>query len=266
MCPSFRWAVAVTVLSACTNLATNLAGRPGPEAGLLRGKAPARSHGVSHVDRLTDGIAALPFDPPRTQISSVLASSDAFVDYDLGRDVHIGCAVVIADGDDRYTVWQSSDGKTFTPMWDAEPDSDRGMQPRVGRDLKGAGRWLRLKASGGDGVYAVSELAVAETCPPRWPPALALQNGTLLERAVSLKAWAFAALSVAFVLGWRRRLPEWVKLLAAAPAGVGVALAVDIADLWPPPAGTAATLIAVAVIIVAAAGVRRLVIGRRASK
>jgi hypothetical protein len=258
-----RWALVFAGLAACTDLAGNLAGRPGPEAGLLRGKAPARSSGVTHVDRLTDGIASVPWDPPITQLSSVLASPEAFVVFDLGRASKIGCAVILADGDDRYTVALSADGETFTPLWTAEPDGDRGQQPRVARDLHGEGRWLRLTASGGDRVYAVTELAVAETCPARWPPVLAFQNGTPLERAIAIKAWAFAALAVAFILLYRKRAPDWVKLGGAVPAGVAIALGVDIAELWPLPGATLATVLAVVAIVAAAAGARVVMARRR---
>src|SRR5262245_37065019 len=101
--------------AACSNLAKNFAGLPGPEAGLLRGKAPVKSSGVTHVDRLTDGIAAEPYDPPRTELASVLASPEAFATWDLGQPSRLSCAVVIGDGDDRYTLSSSTDGETFTP-------------------------------------------------------------------------------------------------------------------------------------------------------
>jgi hypothetical protein len=254
----FAVAAAVLGLGACTNLASNLAGRPGPEAGLLRGKAPARSSGVTHVGRLTDGIASVPWDPPITQLSSVLSSPDAFVVFDLGRATDVGCAVILADGDDRYTLALSADGQAFTPLWTAEPDGDRGQQPRVARDLRGNGRWLRLTAAGGDGVYAVTELAVAETCPPRWPPVLAFQNGTPLERAIMIKGWAFAALAIAFILAYSKRAPDWLKLGGAIPAGVAIALAVDIADLWPLPGATLATVLVVLFLVAGAAAGRRL--------
>ncbi len=257
MRPPPRLALVVGLCCACSGLATKFAGRPGPEEGLLRGKAPARSHGVTHVDRLTDGIAAEPYDPPRTELATVMGSSDAFVSWDLGAASRLTCAVVIADGDDRYTLWASMDGDGFTPVWNAEPTGGRGMQPRIARDLAGVGRWLRLTASGGDGLYTVSELAVADLCPPRWPPALALQKGTPVDRTVTLKAWGFAVLSVVFILGWRRRAPDWIKLLGAIPAGLGVALAVDVADLWPLPGSLLATL-AAALLVVAGAAVARL--------
>ena len=250
-------AVAATLTAAgCTGVATSLGGRPGPEAGLLRGKSPVRSHGVTHVDRLTDGITSAPDDPPRTELSSVFVSADAFVVYDLGADTPVGCAAVIADGDDRYTIALSHDGVSFTPLWSAPATPDRGMQPRAVHDLQGAGRWLRLTASGGDGSYAVSELAVAARCPPRWPPALALQHGTPIERSARLKAWAFAALAAAFILGYRRRAPDFVKLLVAVPVGVAIALMVQLAEMWPLPPSVASPVAAAVGIVGLAAGIR----------
>jgi hypothetical protein len=251
--------IALPAAAGCTGVATSLGGRPGPEAGLLRGKSPVRSHGVTHVDRLTDGIASSPDDPPRTELSSVFASPDAYVVYDLGADTLIGCAAVIADGDDRYTIALSRDGATFAPLWSAPATEDRGMQPRAAHDLAGTGRWLRLTASGGDGAYAVSELAVASRCPPRWPPALALQRGTPIERSARIKAWAFAALAAAFILGYRRRAPDFVKLLVAVPVGVGIALLVQLAEMWPPPPAVAGPLAAAIAIVGAAIGARLLV-------
>ena len=109
------------------------------------------------------------------------------------------------------------------------------MQPRAVRDLHSTGRYLRLAASGGDGVYAVAELSVAADCPPRWPPALAPLHGTPIDHSAATKAWAFAALAAAYVLAYRRRAPDFVRLLVAAPLGVALALAFQLAEIWPPP-------------------------------
>jgi hypothetical protein len=260
-----RAVLAVGLVSAaalgCTGVATSLGGRPGPEAGLLRGKSPTRSSGVTHVDRLTDGITSAPDDPPLTELTSVLASPEAFAVYDLGRDTRVACAAIVADADDRYTIALSPDGRAFVPLWSAPAIEDRGMQPRAAHGLEGSGRYLRLSASGGDGRYAVSELSVAETCPPRWPPPLALQQGTRIEQSLRLKLWAFAALGAAFILGYRRRAPDFIKLLVAVPVGVGVAAAVQLADLWPPPASIAG-LVAAAAGIVGVAVALRIAIGR----
>jgi len=248
-------AVAIGAGPGCTGVATSIGGKPGPEAGLLRGRAPARAAHVTHVDRLTDGIAAAPDDPPRTELTSLFASPEAFVVYDLGGDTPIDCAAIDAAGDDLYTLAVSGDGVAFTPLWTA-PRTDPGMQPRAARDLHGRGRYLRLSAAGGDGIYAVSELSVAAVCPPRWPPVLAPQQGTPIDRSAATKAWAFAALASAYVLAYRRKLPDFVKLLIAAPLGVGLALAFQLADIWPPPRSLLAPLLAAPAMVAAAFAIR----------
>ena len=133
------------------------------------------------------------------------------------------------------------------------------MQPRAARDLHATGRYLRLAASGGDGVYAVAELSVAADCPPRWPPVLAPLHGTPIERSAATKAWAFAALAAAYVLAYRRKLPDFVKLLIAAPLGVALALAFQLADIWPPPRSLLGPLLAAPAIVAAAFALRAAV-------
>jgi hypothetical protein len=245
--------------AACDRLATNLAGGVGPDAGLLRAKLPLRSRGVTHVVRLTDGIAASPGDPWRTDLTAVLSSSeaDAGVTWDLAAEMPIRCALVDADGNDRYTLSVSSDGRTFTPLWTAEPDEDAGQQLRAGRELRGAGRYLRLAAAGGDGRWSVSEVSAWSECPKRWPP-LAMQRGTPDDEAAQTKLWAFAALAVAYVLAYRPRAPDWAKLLGVVPAGVGIALVVQLAELWPPSSALRLRLLGVAAALGVAFALRRL--------
>jgi hypothetical protein len=261
-----RVALAVVSLAAgaCTGVATSIGGKPGPDAGLLRGKTPVRSAHVSHLDRLTDGITAFPDDPPRTELAALFASPDAFVVYDLGAETRVACAAVDADGNDPYVVALSNDGVTFTPLWTAPAVPYPGVQPRAIHDLHGRGRYLRLSASGGDGVYAVAEVSAAAECPPRWPPVLAPQHGTPIDHAAATKAWAFAALAAAYVLGYRRKLPDFLKLLVAAPIGVGIALILQVVDIWPPPPPLRLPLLA-APVIVAAAFALRAAVTRRAS-
>jgi hypothetical protein len=250
--------------AACTGVATSIGGKPGAEAGLLRGRSPVRSSGVTHVDRLTDGIAAAPDDPPRTELTSLFAPAGAFVVYDLGAETPVACAAIDAAGDDLYTLAVSSDGVAFTPLWTA-PRTDPGMQLRAAHDLRGAGRYLRLSASGGDGVYAVAELSAAAECPPRWPPVLAPQHGTPIDRSARPKIWLFAALGAAYVLAYRRKLPDFFKLLVAAPLGLGLALAFQLADIWPLPWPLLRDLLA-AVLIVAAALALRVAVSRAQRK
>jgi hypothetical protein len=241
---------------ACRGVATNIGGKPGPEAGLLRGRMPARSAHVSHLDRLTDGIGAFPDDPPRTELTSLFASREAFVVFDLGAEVAVDCVAIDADGGDAYTVALSSDGNTFAPLWTAPAVEDSGVQPRAARDLHGRGRYVRLSASGGDGRYAVAELSAAGPCPPQWPPVLALQHGAPVDQSLATKAWAFAALAAAYVLAYRRKLPDFFKLLVAAPIGLAIALVLQLAEIWPPSRSLLLPLIAAPLIVGAAFGVR----------
>ena len=216
----------------CDRLVPNLAGPIGPESGILRGKIPAAFHAATHVKRLTDGIAAKAGDPVRTDLTSALMTVEAFVTWDLGAETAVRCALVDADGDDRYQLALSSDGSTFAPLWTAEPDPDRGQQLRVGRDLKGTGRYLRLSAEGGDGVWSVSELSAWSDCPKAWPP-LAMQAGTTDDESLRLKLHAFFVLALAYVLLYRKRAPDWAKVLGALPAGLAVAVVVQLAQMGP---------------------------------
>ncbi|MDB4982703.1 MAG: hypothetical protein JWM82_3455 [Myxococcales bacterium] len=230
-----RLAVAVAVLgcaAGCARLVSNLSGGIGPESGILRGKLPSATRAASHVQRLTDGIAAEPGDPWRTDLTAVLSAPDASVTWDLGTETPVRCALVDADGNDRYEVSMSNDGQTFTPLWTAAPDEEAGQQLRAGRDLRGAGRYLRVSAAGGDGQWSLSEVSAWSACPKAWPP-LAMQRGTSLDEAVMLKLGAFEALALLFVLLYRARMPDWAKLLAVVPVGIGIALALQLADLWP---------------------------------
>jgi hypothetical protein len=256
------WVAALSLAAACAGLTSGLRGRPGPETGLLRGRVPSAARGVRHADRLTDGIAAEPGDAPVTDLTAVLAGPGAFVVYDLGAATPLRCALIEADGDDRYTLSLSPDGRRWEPLWTAPRADEPGMQLRVGRDLAGTGRYLRLDAAGGDGRYAAAELAVFAVCPARFPPGLAVQKGTPVAASVRTKIWALAALAAAYVLAYRRRAPDFVKLLIALPLGVALSLGVQLVEIWPPP-GTVALELAGAAAAIAAAFGARAAVGRR---
>jgi hypothetical protein len=255
-------AAALVVVFGCDRLATKLSGGTGPEAGLLRGKLPVSSRGVTHVARLTDGIAAEPGDPMRTDLTSELTRGNSYVTWDLGADTPVRCALIDADGAAAYTLSLSKDGKQFAVLFRAFPDEERGQQLRAGRDLTESGRYLLLSAAGGDGRWSVSEVSAWRDCPTSWPP-LAMQKGTPDDEAVRLKLWAFAAFALVYVLAYRKRMPDWMKLLGAVPAGLAIALALQVAELWPPSPALAARLAGVVAAVVAAGGARWAIACRR---
>jgi hypothetical protein len=257
-------AVAALLPVACDRLATTLGGGVAPEAGVLRAKLPAEARGVAHVKRLTDGIAAATGDPSRTDLTAVFTAADAYATWDLGGETPVRCALIDADGDDSYVVSLSSDGRTFAPLWTADPDTEGGQQLRAGRDLRGAGRYLRLSAVGGDGRFSVAELSAWRDCPTSWPP-LAMQKGVPDEQSLGWKLWAFGPAALLYVLLYRRRWPDWVKLLGVVPAGLAIALAIQLAEDWPPSPGIAARVGAVAGAVIVAAVVGN-VLRRRSTK
>jgi hypothetical protein len=267
-CPRRGAALAALALAvvaaggACDRLVTNLSGGVGPEAGLLRGKMPVAAHGVSHAARLTDGIAASPGDPAHTDLTAQLAGFSAHATWDLGAETPVRCALLDADGAGRYALLISSDGARFDELWTAPTDEEHGQQLRAGRDLQGHGRYLRLRVASGRGPGSVSEISAWRDCPKQWPP-LAMQKGNPDDEAVNLKLWGFAGLAVVYVLTYRRRGPDWAKLLGAVPAGLGVALAVQVADLWPPSPAFAARLAGSLAAIGAAVALRWLLARRR---
>ena len=252
-------AAAVMVVAACTDLATSIGGRPGPEAGLLRGKQPIKSAGVTHAQRLTDGITAAPGDPVRTELTSLFSSPDGHVVYDLGSTVPIACVAVDADSGSRYKLAVSVDGVAWLPMSTVEAMGEPGIQTRAARNLTASGRFVRLAVDPGGGPHAVAELSIASDCLARWPPPLAPQRGTPVERSLLSKWWLFVALASAYVLAYRRKLPDFIKLLVAAPLGIGVAVAVQLGDAWPLSPSLYAPLAGGAAIVAAAVVVRAVV-------
>lgn len=254
-------AAAVMVVAACADLATGIGGRPGPEAGLLRGKQPVSSAGVTHVARLTDGITAAPGDPARTDLTSLFSSPGGNVVYDLGSSVPIACVALDADSGSSYTLNVSADAVAWQPMLRAATTGEPGIQTRAVRKLTAVGRYVRLAVDPGGGPHAVAELSIASAsdCAARWPPPLALQRGTLVETSALNKWWLFVALASAYVLAYRRKLPDFIKLLVAAPLGIGLALAIQLAEIWPPPSSLHAPLAGGAAIVAAAVAVRVVV-------
>jgi hypothetical protein len=169
----------------------------GGSALLLTGRSPMNSTFARAPQRVTDGVVAVAGDAADTELTSVIEVGGG-IEWDLGTKRRITHAWIAADHDDRYAVSTSDDGTRWTQVWEAPPASGGGQQRRSAAALSASARYVRLEPRGGDGVYAVSELVLAEE-PPGFPPPLEEERGA--RRADSTRTpvlWAgVAALAIA---------------------------------------------------------------------
>ncbi|MGV3620899.1 MAG: hypothetical protein ACO1OB_08780 [Archangium sp.] len=141
---------------------------------LLRGASVRRSDGIANPAVLADGVASSDADVwnnPRAQV----LSKTGFVEWDLGRPEIIAAMRIQADNNDRYDIQGSLDGDRWFPIWAAGGVDLPGVQTRTSNPLTASARFLRMTASGGDGMYSITELEVFDS--------LAALEGAQLERA-----------------------------------------------------------------------------------
>jgi hypothetical protein len=206
---------------------------PTPGANLLAQRAPIEVRDVSHPERLTDGRASFEGDHWLTDLSARLGSSRALVVWDLGQSRSVRCALVQGDSNDFYKLAGSADGTSWQPLWTGDPANGSGMRLRQGA-FDARARYVRLSASGGDGMYSVGEVALFAECPAGWPEVtLARAEGIEPFKAARSWVWTFAAAAMLFIVGHRRGGPrgQWALL---APVFVTGALAISaLAELYP---------------------------------
>ena len=149
-----------------------------PEGNLLAGKSPIANPGVTHTARLTNGVMPGSGDEWQTEHTSVLANPKAHVLYDLGESIEVTAVDLQGDNNDEYIVELSDDQQTFTRLWVGDPVSGEGMRRRSGRELSGKGRYLRVRAQGGDGFYSLGEIQAFCQTPSVWPPPIEVKAAT----------------------------------------------------------------------------------------
>ncbi len=141
-----------------------------PPGNLIAGATPSAKQGVRSVQRLTNDLMASEGDPWESDLTAIFNDSKSQVTYDLGRTTRITAIDLQGDNNDDYIVEVSDDGQTFTPLWTGDPVSGQGMRRRGGRGLDGLGRYVRVRAEGGDGFFSLSEVQVYCETPAKWPP------------------------------------------------------------------------------------------------
>ncbi|UCH30281.1 MAG: hypothetical protein JSV06_04440 [Myxococcales bacterium] len=149
-----------------------------PEGNLLAGESPIARPGVKQSQRITDGVMPSDGEFWQTERTSVLVGPDSYVLYDLGATTRITAVDLQGDNNDDYIVELSDDQQTFTRLWVADPVSGEGMRRRGMRRLDGQGRYLRVRASGGDGFYSLGEVQAFCQAPAKWPPPVEVKAAT----------------------------------------------------------------------------------------
>lgn len=206
-----------------------------PDGNLLLGREP-RGQGLSGVPAATDGLLAQEGSSAASAQAAVravrLADPDAYLVVDLGSARPVGALLLQADAGDTYLVEASVDGRNWTGLLRLEAgDAAYGMRTRKAELAKPKeARFLLVHAEGGDGHYAVGELAAFTHAPPGWkePPAPPPVPDSLSkdDRLAGLKG--LIGLCAALLLGWgvvlrRRGTPErFAKLRDRALAALGL--------------------------------------------
>ena len=227
--PKRRVLPAALVLLAST-LAS--AARAEPQS-LIAGKLPSRSHGVKNVSRLTDGVYGNEGDEWLTDVTARFSSARSFVEYDLGAERELRCALVQADNNDVYILSASQDGETWKSLWRVGAEAGAGMRLR-NQKLEVSARYVRLSATGGDALYSVSEIAVFAECPSIWPPSeLIRTRGVTVADTVNTKVVIFGIFVAFFLLVHRRKAARIHYVLVAPALAAGWMLAAELARLYP---------------------------------
>ncbi|MGD8606158.1 MAG: hypothetical protein PVH21_02615 [Myxococcales bacterium] len=175
-----------------------------PAGNLLAGKSPMARPGVAHASRLVDGVMAAEGDRWDSELVAVLAEPKSHVVYDLGAVTGVTAVDLQGDNNDQYIVELSEDGASFTPLWVADPVSGQGMRRRSARGLHGQGRFVRLRAQGGDGYYSLSEVQIFCETPSGWPPSVEVKGAakwwwrSILEKRDHRYRLAVAVLGLLF--------------------------------------------------------------------
>ncbi len=160
---------------------------------------------------MRDGVVAWDGDVWDGALSAVLGPG-AVIEWDLGRTVALDAVYLQADNNDVYVLSTSQDGISWSPLWTGQPHDVPGLQSRRAEGLGRYGRYLRLTAEGGDGLYSVSELMVFSASADL-SPAVAAARSTRPPRQApascdpGLEIVAFVVALIAFVL-WRRQGPR----------------------------------------------------------
>ncbi len=181
---------------------------------LLAARSPVDGRGVYRPQLLTDGLVDVEGGVWNATANSVFESYRARVSWELDAPTPIHGLVLQAGADDVYLVEGSLDGFTWVLLWRFAPVAGaEGMATRSASLDGPEARFVRLRADGGDGRYAVGELRVLDRSPSDVAPPMVRRSHappTREEQLTRYATWklvfgAAALIAWAMVVLLRRR-------------------------------------------------------------
>lgn len=206
-----------------------------PPEDQIRLSKPVKARGVEHPERLFDDERSLEGARWNVETASRFVHPTAYVEFDLGESTPIRATYVQGDNNDEFIVETSDDGTEFTTLWRAGPVSGSGLRSRWALHSEGSGRYVRLRAKGGDRWVSVSEFQIFSSKPRNWPPRIARRIETtapVLGAGAILLFALFASLAV--ILHGRGSRMALQGLLWAVTAIAAGAAAYAVSLSWPP--------------------------------
>jgi len=251
------------LIAATLSLACGRRSNQGPDD-LVKGSHPAREVGVTRAEAITDGHSAPEGEDWGTNAAAVLATEQSYVDFDLGRPTPIRAAYLQGDNNDNYIISVSDDGQTFRELWTALPVAAAGLRERWTDTLEGSGRFVRVSARGGDGLFALSELQLWSERPTPYPPRIPRVVATSPAADVRTALLNLVAAFAVFLWATSAGMPAArIVLLGALPLAVAVYTGLAIGDAWPLGGREVALVRAVAAALALMALARQVVPGLR---
>jgi hypothetical protein len=209
--------LAAVLLAGCSPM-----GGSGGGTGLLRGRPPVSSSGVSSPERLVDGKVPAVGSAWNTNRTAIFSSRHAHVDYDLGTETKVGSIALLGDNNDVYRVLGSADGKSFTSIWDAPSTPSAGLRWRTVNRLEATARYLRVQPQNGDASLSVAELVVLSepdaSLPPRLTEVSALESSLVYRNTILVFA---TMLTLLVLLSHQGVSWLWLGLLLLGAAWAG---------------------------------------------
>lgn len=146
---------------------------------------------------------------------AVQIAADQTPTWDLGDVKPLSGAALQADHNDTYILSVSEDGEQWTDVWRAGPIAAGGLRTRSGTfDAKA--RFVRIRGTGGDGRFSISELEVFQTRE-------AMREGALLKVRLFPshpfdRSWAWLSLATLLsLLLVHERSPKVLFVLVSIP-------------------------------------------------